>query len=342
MRKLICGLLVMSALLWMPGAAGAEGKAYGDAPDSLKILCVGNSFTQDTMAYLPVVLRESMPETEVTVGVLHTSNATLSNHLLWIGESTKYRAFDFWRPDRNAWKRFYSDKSVTLKRALELRDWDIITIQGSYANMESDEGIEHMLAEAARLSGWLRYNAQKPFALMWLEWVGRPFGEHSADEMAQKIHNASVRAQSELDIAAVIPVGDAFQIAREDEALRKIGTGPSGNLMYRDNVHMQAGLPALLASYTAAAAILHHYGLDVERIENAVWIPTEENVVKIRANNEEGSTFTHGFPEGVTAQNVALAKKIAAESVLNWTVSRRDGNLAGPAYSAPGTAMEEQ
>lgn len=322
-RKLTCALLIMSSLLWILGAVGPESKAYGDAPDSLKILCIGNSFTQDTMAYLPMVLRESLPETAVTVGVLHTSSSTLENHLQWIQEDTKYRAFDFWRPDRNAWKRFYSDKSVTLKRALELRDWDIITIQGNCENVLSDEGNGQMLAEAARLSYWLRYNATKPFVLMWLEWVGRPVGELSADEMVSKIQNASVRAQSQLDIDAVVPIGDAFQTARQDEVLRTIGTGPSGYLMYKDNVHMQAGLPALLASYTTAAAILHYYGLDVECIERSTWVPTNENVVKIRANNEEGTTFTHGLPEGVTPENVALAKKIARESVLNWPVSPR-------------------
>lgn len=322
-RVLTFLLLVVSSLLWLLGAADPESMAYGDAHDSLKILCIGNSFTQDAMAYLPMVLSESLPETEVTVGVLHTSDSTLETHLQWIDEDKKYKVFNFWGPDRKAWRHFIKDKTVTLKRALELRDWDIITIQGNHMYVMSDEGNGQMLAEAARLSYWLRYNATKPFVLMWLEWVGRPVGELSADEMASKIQNASVRAQSQLDIDAVVPIGDAFQTARQDEVLRTIGTGPSGYLMYKDNVHMQAGLPALLASYTTAAAILHYYGLGVECIERSTWVPTNENVVKIRANNEEGTTFTHGLPEGVTPENVALAKKIARESVLNWPVSPR-------------------
>ena len=315
-RRMICALLVLVSLFSMLGAAGPE--SAGTAPESLKILCIGNSFTQDAMAYLPRVLREMMPETEITVGILHTSNATLEKHMQWIKEGATYHAFDFWRSDREAWKRFYTDKSVTLKRALELRDWDLITIQGVSLDVLSDEATEKMIADAGRLTDWLKYSAQKPFTLMWLEWIGRPEGELSADVMAQKIHDATVYAAPRMHVDAVVPIGDAFQIARQDEVLRTIGTGPSGYLMYQDNVHMQAGLPSLLAAYTTAAAILRYYGLDAERIERSTWIPTDENVVKIKANNEEGGTFTHGLPEGVTAENVALAKKIAVESVNNF------------------------
>ena len=318
LKKLICVLIILCVLLAMLGAAAPDSQTTREAPESLKVLCIGNSFTQDIMAYLPMVLRESLPETEVTVGLLHTSSATLANHLQWIDEGRKYHAFLFWRPDRNAWKRFYSEKSVSLERALELRDWDVISFHGVCDDILSDEAREQMFADAARLTEWLRQHAQKPVVLMWIERVGIQKESLPPDEIAARLRDAAIRAEAELDIDAVIPIGDSFQIARENEELRKIGTSPAGNLLYMDNAHLQAGLPDLLASYTAAAAILHYYGLDVERIERSTWVPTNESVVEIRANNEEGSTVTHGFPDGVTPENVALAKKIAAESVLRF------------------------
>ena len=187
----------------------------------------------------------------------------------------------------------------------------------------SDEAREQLFANTSRLTEWLRQHAQKPVALMWIERVGIQKESMSPDEIAARLQDAAIYAESELDIDAVIPIGDAFQIARENVALRKIGTSPVGNLLYKDNAHLQAGLPSLLATYTTAAAILQYYGLDAECIERSTWVPTNENVVKIRVNNVEGATFTHGLPEGVTPENVALAKKIAIESVLNWPSSPR-------------------
>ena len=88
--------------------------------------------------------------------------------------------------------------------------------------------------------------------------------------------------------------------------------------MYIDNVHMQAGLPSLLAAYTTAAAVLRYYGMDSSALEYSMWTPSLENAMKINATNAEGSTFTHGFPDGVTAANIALAKQIAIDSVNNF------------------------
>ena len=41
-------------------------------------------------------------------------------------------------------------------------------------------------------------------------------------------------------------------VLSKDEVLRTIDTGLSGYLTDQDNIHIQAGLPALLASYTTA------------------------------------------------------------------------------------------
>lgn len=317
-RKLTCTLLAINVLFGMLVTASPKSEASGETPDSLKILCIGNSFNQDTMAYLPPVLREILPDTELTVGVLHTSSATIGDHIRWNDEDKKYHIFDYWGPESDAWSRLPGRKSKSLKEALALADWDIITMQGVSSDVLSDAGIEQMTADAERLSEWLRRSAQKPFALMWFEWIGRPEGNLSADQMAVKVRDAAVYAEKKLDIDAVIPVGDAFQIARGYESLRTIGSAPYGNLLYEDNVHMQAGLPALLASYTTAAAILRYYGMDVRYIERSSWVPNNDNVLAINANNEEGKSFTHGFPYGVTAENVALAKVIAADSVINF------------------------
>ena len=55
-----CGLLRMFALAAAAGVRGAERCANGplpERPDTLRILGVGNSFTDDGMMYLPDLLR---------------------------------------------------------------------------------------------------------------------------------------------------------------------------------------------------------------------------------------------------------------------------------------------
>ena len=317
-KRLISVLLVLSFVFLALGAADPQGETSEDKSDTLKILCIGNSFNQDTMAYFPPVMREILPGTRIACGVLESSGATLANHLEWLGDGTDYSMFDLWMPKENAWKRFTGSKAKSLSEVLALTEWDIITIQGVSRDVLSDEEMEKMTADAQQLIEQLRAQAKKPFALMWFEWIGRPEGNYTSDQMAEKIRTASLYVQSKLDIDAVIPVGDAFQAARADERLRSIGSSPDGNLMYIDNVHMQAGLPSLLAAYTTAAAVLRYYGMDSSALEYSMWTPSLENAMKINATNAEGSTFTHGFPDGVTAANIALAKQIAIDSVNNF------------------------
>ena len=55
-----CGLLGLFALAAAAGVRGAERCANGplpERPDTLRILGVGNSFTDDGMMYLPDLLR---------------------------------------------------------------------------------------------------------------------------------------------------------------------------------------------------------------------------------------------------------------------------------------------
>ena len=47
-------------------------------PDTLKLLCVGNSYTSDEMSYLPYVLEQLCPEMHVRIGHLISGSASVS------------------------------------------------------------------------------------------------------------------------------------------------------------------------------------------------------------------------------------------------------------------------
>lgn len=284
---------------------------------SIKILCIGNSFNQDTMAYLPRILSEVLPDVAFTYGTCYTGSAEIKDHINWFYENKVYTVFNYYDQPYDYWRRYTGRKARTLSQILEKQDWDIITIQGNSADVLTESDVNAMIADAKNLKTILKSNTRKSFDLVWFEWVSRPMGELSDSEMYDLIQSASLKAAKELKIKTVIPVGSAFQNARQVPILAELGDSPQGNLLYSDNIHMQAGIPSLLAAYTTAAAILDKLGYDPELIMNSTWVPTDENVKQLRATRGNGGGMTHGYLTGITDENIYSIKLIAINTVKN-------------------------
>lgn len=99
------GFKVLSLILTVNCLASASGERASqemnlvdNTPDTLKILCIGNSFNQDVMAYLPPILREILPNTEITYGVLYSGSAGLRDHIEWYANNEAYTYFNYWGP----------------------------------------------------------------------------------------------------------------------------------------------------------------------------------------------------------------------------------------------------
>ena len=279
----------------------------------LKILAIGNSFNQDVMAYLPPVLNELLPDYKITYATLYKGSAKIEEHVSMFHNNDKYTYYNCWEEDATAWKRYRNKYSLA---DILSEKWDIIMFQGTSSDVYSDKLIQNKLIVPGRqLLRILQNNTKKPFAAMWVQWIGRPQGEKTSTEMTDLIVSATTEVMNNLGMQDFIPVGIALQSARTVPALQMLGEG--SDMLYRDHVHLQAGLPALLAAYTIALKITEWTGNYHVGVYRSHFVPTDKRCIEIGVRAEDPSIImmTHGSSVGITPENIRVIQEIATMAV---------------------------
>lgn len=100
----------------------AEHKS-GAVPDSLKILAVGNSFSQDCMRYLWDLLRRGGIRS-VTLGNLYEPGCSLARHLELATGGAPVRTYE-----KNTTGEWEIRDGICLREGIADEDWDFITFQ---------------------------------------------------------------------------------------------------------------------------------------------------------------------------------------------------------------------
>ena len=93
-------------------------------PDTLRILAVGNSFSDDGTEYLPALL-EGAGIHNVIVGRLYIGGCSLERHCKEYAEGTKN--YVYYKSTENRWKTV--SKNAGILDGIKDEPWDIITIQ---------------------------------------------------------------------------------------------------------------------------------------------------------------------------------------------------------------------
>ena len=208
-------------------------------PDTLRILAVGNSFSDDGTEYLPALL-EGAGIHNVIVGRLYIGGCSLERHCKEYAEGTKN--YVYYKSTENRWTTV--SKNAGILDGIKDEPWDIITIQevsnhsGTYDTYQ---------AWAPKLISIIRKEALNPQAsIVWhMTWayasnsnhVAFPLYDRDQDKMYAMIMAASAKACKEHGLA-VIPCGTAMQDLR--------GTFVGDNVT-RDGFHLNN-----LGCYTAA------------------------------------------------------------------------------------------
>ena len=285
--------------------------------NQLNILCIGNSFSQDSFAYLPPVLNELLPNYTINYGVAYTSNATINTHISMYNNSTKYTLYDEWNRKTGRWTQYTStgalDRGKTLTDIMALHGWDIIYVQP--ASGLSEASIKTNVIDAGRtFLRILQSIATKPFTFLMGEWLGTAQDGDNEQAVFHQIATAMETVSGALGIDGYIPIGAAIQNARSNVTLQALGGG--GNMLYTDNVHMQSGIPALIATYTIALYILKMIGASSTSLYASTFEPTTENATAINAYHTGTPTpMTHGESVGVTDENIYAAQEVAVMAI---------------------------
>lgn len=191
MKKTVTSLLALTMLLSFaacgadntaasttaaPSSAAAESTAATTEPaptdiyyntkwdgESLKVLCVGNSFARNGSKYLYEIATAHGVE-NVVVGVLYIGGCSVSKH--WKNAQSNAAAYTYYKNDSGKWNKV---ENASLIYGLQDEDWDVITItqgQGNYGIPSSYDGcLEELVGHL--LENKTNPDAQIAFHMTW-------------------------------------------------------------------------------------------------------------------------------------------------------------------------------
>ncbi len=242
MRRILTILLTLSAFLGLGAQERFVNYPLPENPDTLRILAVGNSFSDDGTEYLPRLL-EAAGIHNVIVARLYIGGCSLERHCKEYSEGLADYVYS--KSTKNRWELV--SRNATLLDGLKDEPWDIITIQ----EMSGCSGLYETYGEwIPRLLEIIRKETLNPrAAIVWHEtWAYASNSSHDMfrlygndqDRMYSGIVDCVKRASKEFDIPVVIPSGDAIQIARGTR-LNNQDDVPADSKVYqltRDGYHL--------------------------------------------------------------------------------------------------------
>ena len=203
---------------------------------SIKILMIGNSFSDDTSDLAPYILDELGYIYEF--GNMYISGCSIDTHYNNATQNNANYYFRYW--ENGAWTTRYTSKNVTLEYGVSFLDWDIITFQQA----SGSSGLPDTYANLGNLMEYVKgkatnENVQFMFNMTWAYATGCTrsyFANYNNDQMT--MYNAIIETVQSEVVAKyglpIIPCGTAVQNARTSTSFK----GSLESLLTRDGYHL--------------------------------------------------------------------------------------------------------
>jgi len=195
----------------------------------LKILSIGNSFSQDAQRYLTRFAKAA--GVDILTHNLEIGGCSLEQHWNYFKNDDKNYALEI----DGVWKA----NEYTLTQGLMEDDWDIITIQQVSQNAGKPETFEPFLPNLLTAIRALCPNAKLYFQETWEYEIGSThyaFPEYGCDPnvMFERVKK-TCRAKAKENDLLIIPSGEAIHAAKQ---LAEFDPAKGGQSLYRDGFHM--------------------------------------------------------------------------------------------------------
>lgn len=206
--------------------------------DVLRILAIGNSFSDDAMEYLPALLADLEIE-DVELARLYVGGCSLERHLNFYRQDEAPYVFNRSEAGKNHWVQH--KERYSLRRALAESEWDIITLQQNSGNSGIYDSFEPHLGELIKIIREAQPNARIAWHMTWSYSSESKHGdfpryERDQEKMLQAIHTATQQAmEAHPEIEIIIPCGTTIQ------SLRRSAMNNSPKDLTRDGYHMGFG-----------------------------------------------------------------------------------------------------
>ncbi len=263
------------------------------ASRTIKILSIGNSFSQDTAYYLSDIAKSA--GINVIVGNLYSSGCSLERH--WTNALNNEKAYTYYKWEYNDMTEL---KRQTMKDIILDEEWDYITFQQSSGNSGIYSTYQPYLNKLYKYTKELALNSEVKFALN-MTWAYSSKStnndfylyHHNQKTMFSAIVNSYKYASDESGINLIIPCGTAIQNARTNKILNAVG-----NELTSDGYHLNTGMGRYIAGLTMFESIIREEKIDNDLLEDVNFIPaSDENSKKIAilAKKSAKSAVDHPF-----------------------------------------------
>ena len=237
--------------------------------EKMKILSIGNSFSQDAHNYLHKIAVASGYDLE-TVN-LYIGGCSLERHY-----NNMISGAEDYDLERNGGP---SERKISLNEAITLDDWDVVTLQQASGFSGMPQSYVPYITELADFVRKRAPNAKLYFHQTWayeLDSTHSAFAtyDHNQQEMFRRLRDASKMA-AKLINAEIIPTGTVIQKLRE--TLPEFDYRNGGKSLCRDGFHLSLDY----GRFTAAAVwfnILTKGEINLKAFENLSH-PLLENIV---------------------------------------------------------------
>ena len=260
MKRFILTLTALLVAIGLYAQADIANYPLPHHPDTLRILAVGNSFSDDGTEYLPGLL-EAAGIHNVIVARLYIGGCTLERHCKEYADGTAN--YIYYKSTKNQWETV--SRNATILDGLKDEPWDIITIQQA----SDDSGIYDTYKEGIpKLVSIIRKESPNPHAaIVWhMTWAyatnsdHRAFPKYGRDQknMYDAIRSCVDRARVQFNIPVIIPSGEAVQLARGTR-LNNDTKVPATSKVYqltRDGYHLTRQHGRYLAACTWFEALI--------------------------------------------------------------------------------------
>ena len=223
----------------------------------LRILTIGNSFSDDTMEYVYQIAQSAGVE-QVELGNLYIGGCTLNTHAQ--NASRDAAAYEYRTNTRGTWS---TQQRAKISTAITSTNWDFISLQQA----SGSSGIESTYSKLPELIAYVKSLANPEAKLVWnMTWAYQQNSTHeefpkydsNQATMYDKILNAvATQVKTQSDITMVSPTGTAIQNAR---------TSYVGDNLTRDGYHLTTDL----GRYIAGLTFFHQLtGVSIENVDYA-------------------------------------------------------------------------
>ena len=209
-----------------------------DPPTSenpLRILAIGNSFTNNATFYMPQLLSQLYPDNEIFFARVVKGGGSLNN--CWNSLSTGARTYEYYTVQGDSWEKY--EPNVNIAEALEREEWDIVILQQVSGFSGVAESYQPYLSKIVSEIHSHCPDASIGWQMTWSysrNSTHTDFARYHND--SQEMYDSIVSALDEVRpyVDFIIPSGTLIQQLRQTEF-------NTSRDLTEDGIHLASGLP---------------------------------------------------------------------------------------------------